>query len=295
MYTYCNDNVEGVRNLAIVQAKPFTVNYLTTIPEHLVYHTHYQYEIYYFHEGQVSYLINDRIYKLAPGDLILMHGMTLHKALLENQDVYKRSVIHFDPLYFEEHIQPSYTNDLLAPFTQLKNIHLSLSVEAKTECETLLNKLTMLEQQSDLYAYQKSHIVLLEFMLFVNEQCQQPMDSEQRNNTSTKEQHVQNIITYIEQHYAKDMTLDQLQQALHLNKYYLSKTFKEVTRTTIFQYLLERRIYAAKLLLVGSQTKITDISMEVGFKHLAHFSRAFKQITGVTAEQYRRQNQVSII
>lgn len=112
------------------------------------------------------------------------------------------------------------------------------------------------------------------------------------SNTSTKQHHVQNIITYIEQHYAKELTLDHLQHALHLNKYYLSKSFKEVTRTTIFQYLLERRIYAAKLLLVDSQAKITDISLEVGFKHLAHFSRAFKQITGVTAEQYRRQNQM---
>lgn len=279
--------------MTIVQAKPFTVNYLTTIPRNLVYHTHYQYEIYYFHEGQVSYLINDRIYKLTPGDLILMHGMTLHKALLEKQDVYKRSVIHFDPLYFEEHIQPTYTSNLLAPFTQLKNIHLSLSHEARAECEALLNKLTLLDGQSDLYSYQKSHIVLLEFMLFINEQCQQPLDNERVNITSTKEQHVQNIITYIEQHYANELTLDQLQQALHLNKYYLSKSFKEVTGTTIFQYLLERRIYAAKLLLVGGQAKITDISMEVGFKHLAHFSRAFKQISGVTAEQYRRQNQVS--
>lgn len=280
--------------MTMVQAKPFTVNYLTTIPKDLVYHTHYQYEIYYFYEGQVSYLINDRIYKLTPGDLILMHGMTLHKALLEKQDVYKRSVIHFDPLYFEKHIQPSYTSNLLAPFTQLKNIHLSLSGEAKAECEALLNKLTLLEQQADSYSYQKSHIVLLEFMLFVNEQCQQPMDNERSSITSTKEQHVQNIITYIEQHYATEMTLDQLQHALHLNKYYLSKSFKEVTGTTIFQYLLERRIYAAKLLLVGSQAKITDISMEVGFKHLAHFSRAFKQLTGLTAEQYRRQNQVSV-
>jgi len=278
--------------LTVVQAKPFTVSYLTSIPSKLVYHTHYQYEIYYFHEGQVSYLINDRIYKLSPGDLILMHGMTLHKALLEKQDVYKRSIIHFDPLYFEKHIQPSYTSNLLAPFTQLKNIHLSLSGEAREECEALLTKLAQLGQRTDVYAYQKSHAVLLEFMLFLNEQCQQPMDNEQMSNTSTKQHHVQNIITYIEQHYAKELTLDHLQHALHLNKYYLSKSFKEVTRTTIFQYLLERRIYAAKLLLVDSQAKITDISLEVGFKHLAHFSRAFKQITGVTAEQYRRQNQM---
>lgn len=276
--------------LGIITAEPFTVSYLTNVPDLLAYHTHYQYEIYYFHEGQVSYLINDRIYKLAPGDLILMHGMTLHKALIEQPDTYKRSVIHFDPSYVAKHIQPSYTADLLSPFTELKNVHLSLKGEARKECEGLLKKLIGLMGQTNSYAYQKSHIVLLELLLLIHELCQQPMHN-QHTSTTIQEKHTQDIITFIEQHYAEDITLDQLQGHLHLNKYYLSKTFKEVTDTTIFQYLLERRIYAAKLLLVDSQEKITDICLEVGFKHLAHFSRSFKQATGLTAEQYRRQHQ----
>lgn len=280
----------GVNRLGVA-ADPFTVNYMTDIPNTLKYHTHYQYEIYYFYEGQVSYLINDRIYKLAPGDLILMHGMTLHKALLERRDVYKRSIIHFDPSYVAKHIQPSFTGDLLLPFTELKNVHLSLKGAEREECEALLHKLAQLMKQNNSYAYQKSHVVFLELLLFISELCQQPMQS-QHSSTTTKEKHAQDIITFIEQHFRQDLTLDQLQNELHLNKYYLSKTFKEVTGTTIFQYFLERRIYEAKLLLVDSQATITDISLEVGFKHLAHFSRAFKQATGWTAEQYRRQHQL---
>jgi AraC-like DNA-binding protein len=280
----------------VVVADPFTVNYDTSVPNILPYHTHFHYEIYYFHEGQVSYLINDRIYKLAPGDLILMHGMTLHKAMIERNDVYKRTIIHFDPSYVSKHIQPSYTDNLLLPFTELKNIHLSLRGAAREECEALLHKLTelmLLKNQGNAYAYQKSHIVLLELLLLICQLCQQPMQNQHHStNTTTKEKHTQDIITFIEQHYTDDITLDQLQEHLHLNKFYLSKTFKEVTGTTIFQYLLERRIYAAKLLLVDSQAKITEICLEVGFKHLAHFSRSFKQATGLTAEQYRRQHQL---
>lgn len=279
--------------MGFVVAEPFTVKYSTDVPNLLPYHTHYHYEIYYFHEGHVSYLINDRIYKLAPGDLILMHGMTLHKAMLEQNDVYKRTIIHFDPEYVSKHIQPSYTDNLLLPFTELKNVHLSLKDAAREECESMLNKLEqlMLMKDDNAYAYQKSHVVLLELLLFINEQCQQPMQN-QHHSTTTQERHTQDIITFIEQHFSEEITLDQLQNHLHLNKYYLSKTFKEVTGTTIFQYLLERRIYAAKLLLVDSQASITEICMEVGFKHLAHFSRSFKQATGMTAEQYRRQHQL---
>lgn len=275
-----------------IQNEPFRANYMTDVPEYFDYHTHFDYEIYYFHEGQVNYLINDRIHKLMPGDLILMHGMTLHKALLEKKEVYKRTIIHFNPLYFEKHFQPSYTNNLLTPFTQYKNLHLSLSPDARLECEALLAKtVSFYDRREYPYAQQRANVALLELMLFIGEQCSKPLDHDRLMINSTKEKHVQDIISYIEQHYADELTLDQVQNNIHLNKFYLSKTFKEVTGTTIFQYLLERRIYAAKLLLIEGNHKITDICLATGFKHLSHFSRSFKHITGLSPEQYRRQHQ----
>ncbi|MCR8657906.1 helix-turn-helix transcriptional regulator [Paenibacillus endoradicis] len=272
------------------QLIPFKINFHNDIPNQLVYHTHLSYEIYYFHAGKVNYLINDRIYKLESGDMILMHGMTLHKAHLEQNDCYERTIIHFDPFYFTQSIQPSYAPDLLIPFNKLKNIRLSFNEPVRNEIEAILHKLVLLQKSSEPFAEQRSHIVLLELMLLIYTQCQQPLQEiKQTHHISTKENHVQNIISYIEDHYYQDVSLEHIQQALHLNKFYLSKSFKEVTGTTIFQYMLERRIYAAKVLLINSCNKITDISYEVGFKHPAHFSRSFKLVTSVTAEQYRKQ------
>lgn len=272
------------------QLIPFTINFHNNIPDQLTYHTHATYEIYYFHAGKVNYLINDRIYKLESGDMILMHGMTLHKAHLEQTDCYERTIIHFDPFYFKQHMQPSFVPDLLMPFHKLKNIRLSFIEPVRIEIETLLHKLVLLQQSVEPLAIERSHIVLLELMLLIYTQCQQPLeDIKQNQHASTKEKHVQNIISYIEEHYSEEVSLQHIQEALHLNKFYLSKSFKEVTGTTIFQYMLERRIYAAKVLLIKQISTITDISYEVGFKHPAHFSRSFKLVTGVTAEQYRKQ------
>lgn len=272
---------------------PFTINFNNDIPNQLLYHTHLTYEIYYFHAGKVNYLINDRIYKLEPGDMILMHGMTLHKPHLEQKDCYERTIIHFDPFYFTEYIQPSYAPDLLTPFNKFKNIRLSFNKSVRQEIEGLLHKLVVLRKSAEPFAEQRSHIVLLELMHLIYTQCQQPLQKiKQTQHISTKENHVQNIISYIEDHYNQEVSLESIQQALHLNKFYLSKSFKEVTGTTIFQYMLERRIYAAKVLLINGSNKITDISYEVGFKHPAHFSRSFKLITGVTAEQYRKQHNI---
>lgn len=37
------------------------------------FHSHPHYEIYYFHDGECTYIIGDRVYNLEPGDLVLMH------------------------------------------------------------------------------------------------------------------------------------------------------------------------------------------------------------------------------
>jgi AraC-like DNA-binding protein len=106
-----------------------------------------------------------------------------------------------------------------------------------------------------------------------------------------KEEHTQRIIDYIGKHYHEDIHLEDLEEALHLNRFYLAKTFKEVTGTTIFRYLTERRINEAKLLiLLEPDLSITEVAYRVGFKHASHFSRMFRQLVAMTPDEYRRQS-----
>lgn len=105
---------------------------------------------------------------------------------------------------------------------------------------------------------------------------------------SAKDQNVQDIVTYLERNYDRDLTLDDLEKELHLSKFYMTKIFKEVTGTTIFQYLYHLRVNQAKIKLLSKQRlKIIDICHQTGFKHPAHFSRVFKQLVGCTPNEYR--------
>ncbi|WP_240647457.1 helix-turn-helix transcriptional regulator [Paenibacillus nanensis] len=281
-------------NNANIQIKvPFTMGTSTNYTGHIPYHTHTHYEIYYFHGGKANYLINDRIYVLEPGDLILMHGMTLHKAHVDPETAYHRTTLHFDPYYFHQYIQPAYAEDLLAPFRKLQNVRLQLRGEDKQEFERSLTRMEALYKQQSPHSMQRFQALFLDLMLQIRELCAQPMRT-MPSYPSSKERHVQSVISDLEAHFNEEITLEHLQARLHLSKYYLAKTFKEVTGMTIFQFLMHRRIYEAKLKLIQSSESITDIGYEVGFKHPSHFSRTFKEHTELTPEQYRKRHQLAL-
>ncbi|WP_281888388.1 AraC family transcriptional regulator [Paenibacillus sp. YYML68] len=266
----------------------FDFQYRYSAPLKTNFHTHVNYEVYYFHSGSCTYLIGDRIYVLAPGDLLLMNGMTLHCAKIDPAVEYIRSIIHFEPGGLQPllSIQPSVP--LLQPFTELGNYRLRLGGEQRAEAEALLQRMDDLRRSGDVLGAYRCQLVFAELLCFIYERCRQPLEH-RGEQSSEKERTVQQLITYIEGHYTEDLHLDQLQQELHMSKYYASRLFKEVTGVTIFDYVYQRRINQARIeFVLEPKVSVTDVCFKVGFKHLAHFSRVFKKQVGMTPEQYKR-------
>lgn len=272
----------------MMRSIPVTASYQSAGRINFPFHSHAEYEIYYFHEGSCNYLIGDSIYVLQPGDLIIMHGMTLHRPNIDTNSPYVRSMIHFSPSYIQGLFDFPHSLPVLKPFQELGNYRFHLSEQQREEVDELFRMLHHYRQLGDQTSYNRFVVYLMDLLIFVYELSKQTM-REQPEFPSQKVRHVQNIITYIEQNYQHDLHLDQLASHLHLNKYYLAKIFKEVTGATIINYLQQRRVNEAKIIFLTEPDKsVTEVSYEVGFKHPAHFSRLFKQQVKCTAEQYRR-------
>jgi AraC-like DNA-binding protein len=270
------------------QSAPIHIGTTSDIQFQMNSHTHMLYEIYYFHKGRCTYLIGDQIYVLAPGDLILMHGLTLHSANVDPEIEYSRTTLHFDPAYVSNMIQQPFTMNVLKPFQELRNHRFHLQDEERVHMEASLLQLEALFKKQDTLSFHRFHALFLDLLFTIYGYCQKPMEAKPEF-PSAKEYHVQSVITFIEDHYQEDLHLDELEQKLHLSKFYLVKIFKEVTGLTIFTYLYQRRINQAKILfLMEKEKSVTEICYEIGFKHPAHFSRIFKQWVGCTPEKYRK-------
>ena len=98
---------------------------------------------------------------------------------------------------------------------------------------------------------------------------------------------LQEIKTYIEEHFQEKMALEVLSERFFINKYYLAKIFKEQYGFTVNAYIAHIRIAHAKEMLRFSKKSVEEIGRACGFQDANYFARCFKRIEGLSPTQYR--------
>jgi AraC-like DNA-binding protein len=267
--------------------KPVDLTYRRQGNPDMSFHSHPFYEIYYFHEGRCNYVIGPHVYSLQPGDLIVMHGMTLHTPNPDDRMPYIRTIVHFEQQFIHEYMNRTYTVPLMKPFEELRNARLPAGAW-RGEVESVLADMNRLYDRSDDFKYERFLLRFVDLLYLVSELARKPLNDAYVP-SSERERHVQRVIEYIEAHYAEDVSMEGMERELHVSRHYLARVFKEWTGTTVFQFLYHRRINQAKtLFMLENDLSVSEVGARVGFKHLPHFSRVFKQSEGCPPEQYRK-------
>ncbi len=112
-----------------------------------------------------------------------------------------------------------------------------------------------------------------------------------RNVVSKREERsgdiIRNAKKYIEDHYDKDISLDDVSRVVNISPYYFSKVFKEESGLNFIEYLTNIRIDKAKELLETTNLSIKEICVSCGYTDPNYFSRSFKKNVGVTPTEYK--------
>ena len=95
------------------------------------------------------------------------------------------------------------------------------------------------------------------------------------------------VIDYIEEHLADNLSLSDLAVAVNLSPYHFARLFKVSIGLSPHQYVIHRRIERAKLLLITTNWSLTTIAHAVGCASESHLALHFKRLTGLTPKQYR--------
>lgn len=114
-------------------------------------------------------------------------------------------------------------------------------------------------------------------------------DAEEKEERASSSFIVKNALKYIEENYTQKLTLGEVAEKTYVSQWHLSKLLNRHMGQSFSDILNHVRIEHAKELLQDPALRIGEISEQVGFLDMAHFSRVFKKQEGVSANEYRNQ------
>jgi len=98
---------------------------------------------------------------------------------------------------------------------------------------------------------------------------------------------VQRIVMLLDERLGSPIRIGELARIVGLGASRLEHLFKEQARISIRDYVRDRRLAAAAAMLESTDERVSVISFQVGFQHVANFNHAFKKRFGVSPRQYR--------
>lgn len=93
---------------------------------------------------------------------------------------------------------------------------------------------------------------------------------------------------YLDEHFAEDISVDELAAITFTNKYHLIHLFSREYGISPIAYLMEKRISEAKHLLRETRMSVTEISKVTGFSSPSFFAKRFGQSVGLSPLAYRK-------
>jgi AraC-like DNA-binding protein len=125
--------------------------------------------------------------------------------------------------------------------------------------------------------------------LFMDALIQSSVTRRQARAMRLRDFYIQEAVSYIEQNYQRNLTVEELADVCKLNRSYFSKLFKESMGCPPQEFLIRMRLSKATGLMESSSASIGEIAAKCGYPNQLHFSRAFKKRYGVSPREWRVQ------
>lgn len=149
----------------------------------------------------------------------------------------------------------------------------------------LLSELYELASSSDYIRDMRINEKLAALLTLLMEQSWHPESAK----VSRKRLELSAVKDYLDEHYTEKIALDTLAEMFFINKFYMTKIFKESYGTTVNGYLIFKRITRAKQLLRFTDMTVDEIGNAVGMEDANYFSRMFRKVEGISPSEYRKQ------
>lgn len=248
----------------------YTINNTPRNDDEFQLHNHNdRYEIVLFLAGNAEFHIEGNIYRSHPHDLYIARPLEMHHNYFLSPEKYERVVIHIPVAFFKDN-----SCTVLEEVFRNRSLGVDCQIPARIVDREMYHLLMKINQYLKEGAYEIAKYVLMEFLYLLN-QINEPLTI-----PVAADQHIHDILLYINEHLDAELTLDKLSEKFYINKYYLCRIFKKVTGYTVNHYINYKRLLLARELHSSGQ-RLLEASTNAGFNNYAHFYRMYRREFGI--------------
>ncbi len=230
-------------------------------PDFLYTHSHSDYELLYILSGDLTYVIEDRRYKLKRHDLVIIRPNDYHFLQIDSPADYERHDILFSP----EALDIKYT-ELIPPGLDVVNCRHNPVIA------DLFKRMDYYSQRFSDEMFRRVVRNMLEELVF-NLTLQAAPESSGCNPALSR------ALSYINNNLFTLSSIAEAANKLYMTESYLYRLFRQELHTTPHRYITEKRLVAAGRMLQQGR-KPTEVCGECGFSDYTVFYRSYKKFYG---------------
>lgn len=227
-------------------------------------HIHEHSEIVYVHSGSMTMYLNGKKHVVNKGQAVFVFPNQIHQYTKETESDSWLAV---------------FSNDFLASFFRLHFDTVPVDPVIDMGSEGLIEALENTDPSDVCRITGLLHLVFSRLEKST-EFVKAPINGEPVYNAA---------LNYLTNNYRNDITLSDMSKALGYHEKYLSSALHALTKMNFRTFLATYRVDHAQRLLKSSDMNISRIALESGFSSINTFNRVFKQITGLTPREYKKQ------
>ncbi len=250
------------------------------------YHSHDYLEVCFVMSGAGKYRINDCIYDIQEGDLLILNPGVKHQALVNEEGEIGTTEFFIGCNDFQ--LKNEEPNCLSLP--DGSNI-LHTTGDLRQKLFRICSSMEVERTSSKIGRYFMLKTYMMQILLLIiREQCE-PVEyaGGYAFESVNKKYVVEQIVNYFEDHYSEKISLDRIAENMYLSTFYISKIFKSETGDTPIRHLINIRLEKARELLEkGHSGSVQEIAAMVGYEDAYHFSKLFKKHYGITPSQAKK-------
>ncbi|MFK9094455.1 helix-turn-helix domain-containing protein [Bacillus salipaludis] len=239
-------------------------------------HRHDVLELLVFLDGECEFFCEGKTYSLRRGDVVVTPPYAVHKAIVKNFDTYERIIVSVSEHLMDDFLSsaPSMKENIVYQKTQGSHV-LHLHSKKFQDIISLLHEMThRIKNGEDHFSFTLHYLLFQALQTIFDPASSTP----NLNNKDELDQRFVSILEYIESHLTEpDLSLDNISNYFHLNKYYFSHYFKKNMNLPFYRYVSLKRLSFAVTMIKQNQLSIEEIALKCGFPDYSSFYRLFKK------------------